>query len=178
MRRRRLTVLIVCCCGCAVVDTFYLADLWLNKKPSQLSSFRAHHYPLSIPYRTQLKSNINNDIQSFPRRRRKKSSSKGGTNSSGKGGTKSNIVRSNSRSILNSFETCQKEYKKKSQRGSSKLPSVSNVLNSMVDDLLNDEKNSDLPNTNLSQRILPRDASSVIRLLGRNYAHAHRALRS
>jgi len=165
MCRRRLTVLIVCCCGCAVVDTFYLTNLWLNKKPSQLSSFRAHHYPLqSIPYRTQLKSNINNDIQSFSRKRR-------GRKSSGKGGTKSNIVRSNSRSILNSFETCQKEYKKKSQRGSSKLPSVSNVLNSMVDDLLDDEKNSDLPNTNLSHRILPRDASSLIRLLGRNYAH-------
>ena len=167
MRRRRLTVLIVCCCGCAVVDTFYLTNLWLNKKPSQLSSFRAHHYPLqSIPYRTQLKSNINNDIQSFPRKRRRR------RKSSGKGGTKSNnSMRSNSRSILNSFEICQKEYKKKSQRGSSKLPSVSNVLNSMVDDLLNDEKNSDLPNTNLSQRILPRDASSLIRLLGRNYAH-------
>jgi len=156
MRRRRLTVLIVCCCGCAVVDTFYLTNLWLNKKPSQLSSFRAHHYPLqSIPCRTQLKSS---------RRRRK---------SSGKGGTKSNnSVRSNSRLILNSFEICQKEYKKKSQRGSSKLPSVSNALNSMVDDLLDDEKNSDLPNTILSRRILPRDASSLIRLLGRNYAYA------
>jgi len=166
MRRRRLTVLIVCCCGCAVVDTFYLTNLWLNKKPSQLSSFRAHHYPLqSIPCRTQLKSNINNDIQSFSRKRR-------GRKSSGKGGTKSNnSVRSNSRSILNSFEICQKEYKKKSQRGSSKLPSVSNVLNSMVDDLLDDEKNSDLTNSNLSRRILPRDASSLIRLLGRNYAH-------
>ena len=166
MRRRRLIVLIVYCCGCAVVDTFYLANLWLNKKPSRLSS-HAQHYPLqSIPYYCkQLKSSINNDIQNFPRKRRRRKSS-------GKGGTKSNnSIRSNSRSILNSFEICQKEYKKKSQRGSSKLPSVSNVLDSMVDDLLNDEKNGDLPNTNLSHRILPRDASSLIRLLGRNYAH-------
>jgi len=153
---RRLTVFIVYCCGCAVVDTFYLANLWLNKKPSQL-----YRHVQPIPY--LLKSNINNDIQSFPRKRRRRKSS-------GKGGTKSNnSVRSNSRSILNSFETCQKEYKKKSQRGSSKLPSVSNVLNSMVDDLL---ENGDLSNTNLSHRILPRDASSLIRLLGRNYAHA------
>ena len=166
MHRRRLTVLIVCCCGCAVVDAFYLTNLWLNEKTSRLpSSFYAHHYPLQS---TQLKSNIDddvNDIQSFPRKRR-------GRKSSGKGGTKTKNIRSNSRSILNSFEICQKEYKKKSQRGSSKLPSVSNVLNSMIDELLDDEKNSDLPNTNISHRILPRDASSLIRLLGRNCAHA------
>eukprot|EP00571_Detonula_confervacea_P002929 CAMPEP_0172331866 /NCGR_PEP_ID=MMETSP1058-20130122/62143_1 /TAXON_ID=83371 /ORGANISM="Detonula confervacea, Strain CCMP 353" /LENGTH=1150 /DNA_ID=CAMNT_0013049141 /DNA_START=107 /DNA_END=3556 /DNA_ORIENTATION=+ len=81
--------------------------------------------------------------------------------------------RSTSRALLNSFEEiCQRERRNRSLQRDREV--FVDLLNSMVRDLLLLE-GKDIPvdrkSQNLSHHILPRDASSLIRLLGRNGAH-------
>ena len=90
----------------------------------------------------------NNALNKLPEKRRRK----------GGGMSSKNNASRRSRAILTSFEkVCQRK------RHDCEGESLIDLLNSMVDDMLLDD--------NVSHHILPRDASSLIRLLGRNIAH-------
>ena len=96
----------------------------------------------------------NNALHKLPEKRRRKG---GGISS------KNNASR-RSRAILTSFEeVCQRK------RHNCQGEGLIDLLNSMVEDIdIDGEKENE---NNISHHILPRDASSLIRLLGRNHAH-------
>mmetsp|Transcript_3235 Transcript_3235/g.5931 ORF Transcript_3235/g.5931 Transcript_3235/m.5931 type:complete len:1086 (-) Transcript_3235:468-3725(-) len=127
-----------------------LQTIRLKQRPSSSETTDHRSYPSQFPLR-------------LPRKRRRKY-----------GGTGPSSPASRSRAILNSFEeVCQRERKNRSLQTNDFV----DLLNSMVHDLLAG-KNTTFANRgeannsqNISHRILPRDASSLIRLLGRNSAH-------
>ena len=107
------------------------------------------------------------DPRKFPRKRRRRRGGEEG----GRGSNLSNIA-TRSRATLTSFEKiCQRE-----KRNNASGKKLIETLNSMLDDLFDDDDTKEdgklsSSSKNLSHHIIPRDASSLIRLLGRNNAY-------